>query len=131
MTNVDINKLRTFERKILRKIYGPVREAEGWRVRYNHELQELIQGKDIVKFIKSQRIRWLGHMERMSEDRMPKRITNSRLYSTRRKGRPRARWMDNVLADLGKMEIRGWKAKAKNREIWRKIVEEAKAHQGL
>jgi hypothetical protein len=55
--------LAGFERKILRKIYGPVKENELWRIRRNGELENIIKGEIIVRFIKSQRIRWLGHIE--------------------------------------------------------------------
>jgi hypothetical protein len=54
------NALRMFERKIVRRIYGPVMENNGWRIRYNAELNTLLKGEDIVRFIKSQRIRWFG-----------------------------------------------------------------------
>ena len=63
LTKSDENSLRIFERKILRKIYGPVQERDTWRIRYNEELNRFIKGKDIVKFIKAQRIRWLGHVK--------------------------------------------------------------------
>ena len=53
-----------FERKILRKIYGPVKENELWRIRRNDELEAIIKGENTVRFIKCQRIRWLGHIER-------------------------------------------------------------------
>jgi hypothetical protein len=116
-----------FERKIIRRIYGPVKENNVWRIRYNEELNTLLKGEDIVKFMKSQRIRWLGHVERMEEKRMLK----GRLYSKRRKGRPRMRWLDDVESDLKKMEVKGWKEKMRDREQWRLVVEEAKAHPGL
>jgi hypothetical protein len=54
-----------FERKILRKIYGPVQEGDTSRIRYNEELNRSIKGEDIVKFIKAQRIIWLGHVKGM------------------------------------------------------------------
>jgi hypothetical protein len=57
------NALRCFERKILRRIFGPVQDTNGWRIRYNQELDRLIEGQDIVRFIKAQRLRWLGHVE--------------------------------------------------------------------
>jgi gas vesicle protein len=81
-------------------------------------------------FIKSQRIRWLGHVERMEDNAMPKRMLKGRLYSKRRKGRPRMRWLNDVESDL-KMEVKEWKEKMREREQWRQVVEEAKAHPGL
>jgi hypothetical protein len=59
LTKSDENLLRIFERKILRKIYGPIQERDTWRIRNNEEMNRFIKGEDIVKFIKSQRIRWL------------------------------------------------------------------------
>jgi hypothetical protein len=84
--------------------------------KYIHERE------DIVRFIKLQRIRWLGHVERMEDNAMPKRML---------KGRPRMRWLDDVESDLKKMEVKGWKEKMRDREQWRLVVEEAKAHPGL
>jgi hypothetical protein len=100
----------------------------GMLVRYNEEVNTLLKGEDIVRFIKSQRIRWLGHVERMEDNAMPKRMLKGRLYSKRRKRRPRMRWLDNVESDLKKMEVKGWKEKMRDREQWRLVVEEAKAH---
>jgi hypothetical protein len=65
-----------------------------------------LKGEDIIRFIKSQRIRWLGHVERMEDNAMPKRMLKGRLYSKRREGRPR---LDDVESDLRKMEVKGWK----------------------
>ena len=65
--------LAGFERKFLRKIYGPVKENELWRIRRN-ELEAIIKGENIVMFIKCQRIRWLGHIERMQDTAIPKRM---------------------------------------------------------
>ena len=53
----DINNLLVFERHILRRIFGPVKCKEGWRIRSNNKLQKLIKGEDIVKYIKAQRIK--------------------------------------------------------------------------
>jgi len=62
-----------FERKIFRRIYGPKYEDGKWKSKTNRELEELSKGENIVKWIKGQRISWLGHLERMEEDRMTKR----------------------------------------------------------
>ena len=65
-TNRDEQNLRIFERRILRKIFGPVQNEDGsWRIRMNYELSELVKNADIVRFIKSRRITWLGHVMRM------------------------------------------------------------------
>jgi hypothetical protein len=97
----------------------------------NEELNRLLKGEDIVRFIKSQRIRWLGHVERMEDNAMPKRLLKGRLYSKRRKRRPRMRWLGDVESDLKKMEVKGWKEKMRDREQWRLVVEEAETHPGL
>jgi hypothetical protein len=112
------------------KLYGPVKENNVWRIRYNEELNTLLKGEDIVRFIKSQRIRWLGHVERTDDNAMPKRMLKEKLYSKRRKGRPRKRWLDDGESDL-KMMVKGWKQKMRDREQWRLVVQEAKAHTGL
>ena len=66
-------ELGIFERKILRKIYGPVNENGEWRIRYNKELYELYKSSDITD-IKIARLRWAGHVQRMKNDEMVKRI---------------------------------------------------------
>jgi hypothetical protein len=74
------NALKMFERKIIRRIYGSVMENNVWRTRYNEELNTLLKGEDIVRFIKPQRIRWLGHVKRMEDNAMPKRILKGRPF---------------------------------------------------
>jgi hypothetical protein len=81
LTVTDENALRMFERKIVRRIYAPVMENNVWRIRYNEDLNTLMNGEDIVRFIKSQRIRWLGHFETMEDNAMQKRMLTGRLYS--------------------------------------------------
>jgi hypothetical protein len=67
----------------------------------------------------------------MEDNAMPKRMLKGRLYSKRRKGRSRMRWLDDVEIGLKKMEVKGRKEKTRDREEWRLVVEEAKAHSGL
>jgi hypothetical protein len=122
--------MAVFERKILPKIYRPVKENELWRIRLNNELEAIIKGKNIVRFIKCQRTRWLGHIERMQDTAIPKKMYG-KLYVTRRRGRPKIRWLNDVSMGLRKMGLNEWKDIARNREAWRHIVEEAKAHPGL
>jgi hypothetical protein len=65
-TENDKNRLRYFERRILRKIYGPIKvPSNQWRIRTNAELEKLTKGADIVRFIKARQLKWLGHIVRM------------------------------------------------------------------
>jgi hypothetical protein len=96
-------------------------ENNSWRIRYN-DISKLLKGEDTVRFIKSQRIGWLGHVEGMEDDAMPKRML---------KGRPGMRWLEEVENDLKRMKVKGWKEKMRNREQWKLAVEEAKARPGL
>jgi hypothetical protein len=81
LTAAEENAPRRFERKVLRKIYGPVVYKGVWRIRYNNELCKVMAGENRVKFIKAQRIHWLGHVERMDETAMPKRVLKGKLCS--------------------------------------------------
>jgi hypothetical protein len=60
-----------------------------WRIRYNSELCRFMGGEDILRFIKAQRIEWVGHVEGMDETAMPKRVLKAKLYAKRRIGRLR------------------------------------------
>jgi len=83
VTKKEEQALLIFERKIFRRIYGPKYEDGEWKIRMNRELEELNKGENIVKWIKGQRISWLVHLERMEEDRMPKKIFTRELEGTR------------------------------------------------
>jgi len=91
----------------------------------------LNKGENIVKWIKGQRISLLGHQERMEEDRMPKKIFTQKLEGTRRRGRPRKGWRKEVERDLQVMGVRRCRELVTDRNKWRGIVRQAKAHSGL
>ena len=131
MTTREEQWLLRWERKILRKIFGAVRDQNGWRIRTNSELQRLFGQPDIVVKIKQERIRWAGHVQRMSETRTAKNIFIGKLEGRRRRGRPRKRWIDDVEEDLRKMGVRCWRRKAEDRDEWRRIIKEAKVLHGL
>jgi hypothetical protein len=111
LTSTDENALRIFDRKILRNIHGPVLENGEYRICISEELNEPIKGEDIIRFIKSQRLQWVGHVERMNEMAMPKRMLQGKIYMTRKTGRPRLRWLEDVHDDLRKMKVKGWGGK--------------------
>jgi hypothetical protein len=67
----------------------------------------------------------------MDESRMTKRAMREKIYTKRRGGRPKVRWLDDVQEDLWAMGIEGWRRKAQDRDLWRRITQEAKAHEGL
>ena len=97
----------------------------------NYELNELIENADIVRFIKSRRIAWLGHVMRMDDRRTPKRISEWKPIDTRIRGRPRNRWIVDIKEDMQIMGIRWWRKQCKEREEWKRITEKAKTHRGL
>jgi hypothetical protein len=67
------NKLMIFERKVFRKIFGPTKERDGtWGIKTN-ELDKLIRHKNIITYVKAQRLSWFGHFHRMPEERMLKK----------------------------------------------------------
>jgi len=77
--------LLIFERKIFRRIYGPKYENGEWKSQTNRELEEMSKGENIVKWIKGQRISWLGHLERMEEDAL--KDLHSRTEREEKKGK--------------------------------------------
>ena len=89
------------------------------------------KGENIVKWIKGQRISWLGHLERMEEDRMPKKFFTEELEGTRRRGRPGKCWREEVERDLEVLGVRRWRELVIDGEKWRGIVRQARAHSGL
>jgi hypothetical protein len=131
ITKKEEQALLIFEKKLFRRIYGPKYEDREWKSRMNRELEELSKGENIVKWIKRQRISWLGHLERREEDRMPKKIFTQELEGTRRRGRPRKGWREEVERDLQVLGVRIWTELVIDREKWRSIVRQAKAHSGL
>ena len=97
----------------MRKIYGPVKEYKLWRIRRNDELEAIIKGENIVRFIKCRRIRWLGHIERMQDTGIPKKMYE-KLYATKQRERPKMRWLDDVSTDLRRMGINEWRDRARD-----------------
>ena len=95
-------KLRVFENMVLRRIFGPRRdEVTGeWRTTHNEELNDLYSSPNIVRVIKSRRMRWAGHVARMGVERRVYRVLVGKPEGKRPLGRPRLRWVDNIRMDL-------------------------------
>jgi len=131
LTKKEEQTVLTFERKIFRRIYGTKYENGEWKSRTNRELEEMSKGENVVKWIKGQRIRWLGHLARMEEDRMPKNTFTQEMEGTRRRGRPRKRWKEEVERDLQVQGVTRWRELVADRKKWKDIVRQLKAHSGL
>jgi len=131
LTKKEEKVLLIFERKTFRRIYGSKYENGELKSRTNQELEEMSKRENIVKWIKEQRISWLGHLERMEEDRMPKEIFTQELEGTRRRGRPRKRWKEEVERDLQVLGVRRWRELVADRKKWEDIFRQAKVHIGL
>jgi hypothetical protein len=129
-TKKDEQALLVFERKIFRRIYDPKYENGEWKNMTNRELEEMSKGENIVKLIKGQRISWLRHLERMEEDRIPKKIFAEELEGKIRRGRPRKGWKEEAERDLQVLGVRRWRGLATDRKKRKDIFRQAKAHSG-
>ena len=96
----------------------------------NEELEEAINNENIVRYVKYKRLAWLGHVERMTNERVAKTIYKWKPYATRPKGRPRVKWEDDVRNDLRKMGVNNWKQTTQERKR-KEIIEQAKTHKEL
>jgi RNAse (barnase) inhibitor barstar len=129
-TKSDEKRLLLFERKILRRIYGPKRIEENiYERRTNAELRAIFNEPNIVGILKSRRISWAGHVWR-AEGQTVHDVTMWKPNKKRPIGRPRQRWTDRVREDLKLLGIREGEQLAKNRELWRGVVEAAMDLQG-
>ena len=115
-----------FERKALR-IYGPTKESDGtWRTKLNEELNRLIGNKNIINYIKAQRLAWFGHVHHMPDNSMVKKVYEWSPALTTSLGRPKNRWEDDVKSDITNMKITNWRDCIRNRPKWKEFVEKAK-----
>jgi hypothetical protein len=107
LTPKEENRLRVFQNRVLWIIFGPKREevAGGWRRLHNDELQNLYASPNIIRMIKSRRMRWAGNIACMGEIRKAYKIVVGKPEGKRPLGSPRHSWEDNIRMDL--MEI-GW-----------------------
>lgn len=133
LTVTNEERLRVFERKVLRKIYGPIVDpATGqYRIRTNKELEDLYGDSNIIREIKSKRLKWAGHVRRLPDGRTVKLAWEEAPQGKRPLGRPRLRWKDNIAKDLRAMNVDNPLEVMEDRRQWRAIVKSAKTHAGL
>jgi hypothetical protein len=130
VTERDVTRLGAWERKVLRRVNGTVVEQGMWRIRINQELSELYKDLDIVADIREKRLEWTGHVVRIDQGRAAKKIFESKLEGSRRSGRPRMRWLEDVQKVLGEMKVKRWRRKAVDREEWASVIKGVKAVRG-
>ena len=115
-----------FETMVLRRIFRPRRdEVTGeWRRLHNEELNDLYTSPNILRVIKSRRMRWARHVARMDEERGVYRVLVGKPEGKRPLGRPRRRWVDNNMMDLQEVGCgyMDWIGLAQDRDRWRTLV---------
>jgi hypothetical protein len=126
LTLREEHRLRVFENRVLRRIFGPKRNevTGGWRKLHNEELHGLYSSLGIVRMIKARRMRWAGHMACMGEVRGTYNILVGRPEGRRPLGRPRRRWENNIKMDLREIGFGDvdWVYLAQDRDRWRALV---------
>jgi len=126
LTLREEHRLRVFENRALRRIFGPKRDkVRGeWRKLHNEELNNLYSSSDIVWVIKSRRTRWTGHVAHMGDTTGIFRVLVGKPEGKRPLGRPRRRWEDNIKMDIQEVGCVGmdWISLAQDRDRWQALV---------
>jgi hypothetical protein len=102
LTVREEHKLRVFENRELRRIFGPMKDGVtgGWRKLHKEELHNLYSSRSIIRIMKSRRMRWAGHVARMGEKSNVYRLLVGKPEGKRPLGRPKRRWIDNIKMNL-------------------------------
>jgi len=126
LTLREERKLRLFENRVLRRIFGPKRDeiTVEWRKLHNEELNNPYSSRNIVRVIKSRRMRWVGHVACMGEERGVYRVLVGKPEARRSLGRPRRRWEDNIRMNFWEVGCGcvDWMELAQDRDRWRALV---------
>jgi hypothetical protein len=117
-----------FENRVLRRIFGPKRNKVmgQWRMLHNEELHNLYSSPDIIRQVKSRRMRWAGHVACMGEDRKVYKVLVGKPEGKSPLGRPWCRWEYGIRMDLREIGLGGvdWIRLAQDRDRWRAVVSE-------
>jgi hypothetical protein len=120
------HRLRVFENRVLRRIFGPQRDevAGEWRKLHNEELHNLYSSPDIIRQVKSRRMRRAGHVAHMGEERKVYKVLVGKPEGKRPLGRPRQRWEDGIRMDLREIGLGGvdWIRLSQDRDWWWAVV---------
>jgi hypothetical protein len=126
LTLREKHRLRVFGNRVLRRIFGPKRDEVMGELRklHNEELRDLYSSPSIIRIIKSRKMRWVGHVARMGENRNTFRLLVGKPEGKRPLGRSRHRWVDNIKMDLREVGWGDvdWFGLAKDRNRWRALV---------
>ena len=126
LTLREERKRRLFENMVLKRIFGPRREevTVEWRRLHNEELNDLYSSPNIVRVIKSRRMRWAGHVACMGEESWVYRVLVGKPEGRRPLGRPRCRWVDNIRMDLQEVGngYMDWIGLAQDTDRWWMLV---------
>jgi hypothetical protein len=119
-------RLRVYANRVLRRIFGPKWDevTEEWRKLHNEELNDLYSLPNIVRVVKSRRMRWAGQVARMEKDRGVHRVLVEKPEGKRPLRKPRPRWEDNIKMDLREFGEgrKDWIELAQDRDRWRVLV---------
>jgi hypothetical protein len=128
LTKRERKQLNIFERKVYRRILGPVydKEKENWRILTNKEIYAILKKTIITETIRLHRLRSFGHVQRMEENIIPRRVLYMNLETTRPRGRPRNRRKDEVREDGRIAGGEEWQKTIYNREEWKKFLRTAR-----
>jgi hypothetical protein len=126
LTLREEHRLRVFENRVLRIIFGPKSDEVlgGWRKLHNEELHGLYSSPGIIRVIKARRMRWAGHVACVGEVRGAYNSLVGRPEERRPLGRLRHRWKDNIKMDLREIGFGDvyWIHWAQDRDRWRALV---------
>lgn len=131
-TKGDETKLLTFERKVLRRICGPIYKTETgqYERRTNADIESIFNGPNIQKYLVSKRLEWAGHIWRGKDSQM-REVVVSIPNKTRPRGTPRQYWIDRIKKNLMQVDETTTIEDADYRDRWRGLVEAVKGLNGL
>jgi len=109
-------------------LYFIVKRNKYWRILTSHEIYAMVTNPTVTETKKLNRLCWFGHVQRMEDNRIPKKVLYMNLETTRLRGRPRNRGQDDVREDGNVVGGKGWNDRVYNKEEWKKLLRKARDH---